>query len=70
MGSIFKTREFIFLMLGNKIWGQQKRGFSEKHYVCRILSLLLKIVIVGVGDLVVPRNKIGKLGEGASLEVV
>lgn len=57
-------------MLGNKIWGQQKRGFSEKHYVCRILSLLLKIVIVGVGDLVVPRNKIGKLGEGASLEVV
>lgn len=48
-------------MLGNKIWGQKKIVFLENH--CRILSQL------GEGRLVVPRNKIGHLGEGRSLEV-
>lgn len=52
----FKTWGLFFLMLGNKIWGQKKIVFLENH--CRILSQL------GEGRLVVPRNKIGNLGEG------
>lgn len=42
--------------------GAKEIVFLENH--CRILSQL------GEGRLVVPRNKIGNLGEGISLEVV